>query len=191
MQEAVPAGAGAMAAVMGLDLDGVEGLCAEARGAGEVLAPANLNGAGQIAVAGHAGAVERLLALATARRVRAQRLAVSAPFHCALMAPAAAGLARHLEAVRFAAPRLPVWTSVEARPVTGTAELPDLLVRQVTSPVRWEETVRGMVALGATVALETGPGRVLTALLKRTLPTLPAIAAGDAAGIARAREMLA
>jgi [acyl-carrier-protein] S-malonyltransferase len=190
MQEAVPAGEGAMAAVMGAELADVERLCDEARG-DDVLSPANLNGAGQVVVAGHAGAVERLLALAVARRLRAQRLQVSAPFHCALMAPAAAGLARHLERVRFTEPRVPVWTSVEARPVAGAAELPALLVRQVTSPVRWEETVRGMAGLGATVALETGPGRVLTGLLKRTVAALPGVPAGDVAGIAKAREMLA
>ena len=190
MQEAVPAGEGAMAAVMGAELADVERLCDEARG-DDVLSPANLNGAGQIVVAGHARAVERLLALAADRRLRAQRLQVSAPFHCALMAPAAAGLARHLGQVHFTEPRVPVWTSVEARPVAGAAELPALLVRQVTSPVRWEETVRGMAGLGATVALETGPGRVLTGLLKRTVATLPGVPAGDLAGIEKAREMLA
>jgi [acyl-carrier-protein] S-malonyltransferase len=190
MQEAVPAGEGAMAAVIGAERADVERLCDEAR-EGEVLSPANLNGAGQVVVAGHAGAVERLVALAAARRFRAQRLAVSAPFHCALMAPAAAGLARHLEGVAFSAPRVPVWTSVEARPVSGAAELPDLLVRQVTSPVRWEETVLGMAGIGATVALETGPGRVLTGLLKRTVATLPCVPAGDLAGIEKAREMMA
>jgi len=190
MQEAVPAGEGAMAAVIGAERADVERLCDEAR-EGEVLSPANLNGAGQVVVAGHAGAVERLVALAAARRFRAQRLAVSAPFHCALMAPAAAGLARHLEGVAFSAPRVPVWTSVEARPVSGADELTDLLVRQVTSPVRWEETVLGMAGIGATVALETGPGRVLTGLLKRTVATLPCVPAGDLAGIEKAREMMA
>jgi len=190
MQEAVPAGEGAMAAVMGAALAEVVELCDDAR-AGDVLATANLNGAGQIVVAGHTAAVERLLALAAERRMRAQRLPVSAPFHCALMAPAAAGLARHLEQVRFAAPRAPVWTSVDARPIANAAEVPGLLVRQVTSPVRWEETVRGMAGLGATVALETGPGRVLTGLLKRTIATLPGVPAGDLEGIERAREMLA
>jgi len=190
MQEAVPAGEGAMAALMAVERAEVEQLCDEARG-GDVLSPANLNGAGQIVVAGHAAAVERLLALAAARRIKAQRLPVSAPFHCALMAPAAAGLARHLAQVRFAAPRVPVWTSVDARPVSGAAELPDLLVRQMTSAVRWEETVRGLAGLGATVALEIGPGRVLTGLLKRTVAALPGVPAGDLAGIERAREALA
>ena len=189
MQEAVPAGVGAMAALMGAELAEVERLCDEAR-AGEVLSTANLNGGRQVAIAGHAGAVERLVALASARHMKVRRLQVSAPFHCALMAPAAAGLARHLEGVRFAAPRVPVWTSVDARPIRDAAEVPGLLVRQVTSPVRWEETVRGMAALGATVALETGPGGVLTGLLKRTVETLPGIPAGDLEGIEKAREML-
>lgn len=190
MQAAVPPGEGAMAAVMGLEAEVVAALCAEAAGA-EVLTPANLNGGGQVVVAGHAGAVERLLPLVAARRGRAQRLAVSAPFHCALMAPAADGLARHLAGVRFAEPVLPVVTSVEARRVRGAAELPALLVRQVTAPVRWEETVRAAAALGGTVALETGPGRVLTGLLRRIVPGLPGIAAGNLEGIAQARQALA
>ena len=116
MQEAVPPGEGAMAAVLGLEADAVAALCAEAAGT-DVLAPANLNGGGQIVVAGHARAVERLAELATARRARVQRLPVSAPFHCALMAPAAAGLERFLAGVSFVTPAVPVVTSVAARPV--------------------------------------------------------------------------
>lgn len=189
MQAAVPPGEGAMAAVMGLEPDVVVALCAEA-GDGDVLAPANLNGGGQVVVSGHARAVERLVALAGARRAHVRRLAVSAPFHCPLMAPAAAGLARYLAAVTFRDPVLPVWTSVEARPVAGAAELPDLLVRQVTAPVRWEATVRGVAALGATAALEFGPGHVLIGLLRRIVPGLPGIAVGDVGGIERAREVL-
>jgi len=191
MQAAVPNGVGAMAAVMGLEADVVAALCREAA-AGEVLAPANLNGGGQVVVSGHAGAVARLVALAEARRGRAQTLAVSAPFHCALMEPAAVGLARHLARVAFREPRVPVWTSVEARRVTGAAEIRDLLVRQVTAPVRWEETVRDVVAAVApTAILEVGPGRVLAGLLRRIVPELRALAAGDVDGIAKAREALA
>jgi [acyl-carrier-protein] S-malonyltransferase len=107
------------------------------------------------------------------------------------MAPAAEGLARHLEAVQFQAPRVPVVTSVDARPVTGAGELRDLLVRQVTAPVRWEETARALAAGGATLALEVGPGRVLSGLFRRIAPALTAIPAGDVAGIAKAREALA
>ena len=190
MQAAVPVGHGAMAAIMGLDADTVAALCAEAA-EGEVIAPANLNGGGQVVVAGHAGAVERLIALATARRARAQRLAVSAPFHCALMAPAAAALAEWLDGVHFRDPALPVVTSVEARPVRGAVELRDLLVRQMTAPVRWEETVRALTGYGATLALEVGPGRTLTGLLRRILPDLTVIPIGDPAGLAAAREALA
>jgi [acyl-carrier-protein] S-malonyltransferase len=190
MQEAVAPGAGAMAAVIGLDGAEVARLCEEAA-ATDVLAPANLNGASQVVVAGHAQAVERLLVLVAARRGRAQRLAVSAPFHCALMAPAAVGLARVLEGLRFREPAIPVWTSVEARPVNGAAELRELLVRQVTAPVRWEDTVLGLAAAGAGLALETGPGTALSGLLRRSVPGLEAIPAGDIAGIARAKERLA
>jgi [acyl-carrier-protein] S-malonyltransferase len=135
--------------------------------------------------------VDRLLPLAAARGARAQLLAVSAPFHCPLMGPAAAGLGRHLAGVTFHAPRLPVVSSVEARPVRGAAELPGLLVKQVTAPVRWEETVRALAALGATLALETGPGRVLSGLSRRIAPALVSVPAGDVDGIARAREVLA
>jgi [acyl-carrier-protein] S-malonyltransferase len=190
MQEAVPPGEGAMAAVLGLEVEAVAELCTEAAEGG-VLVPANLNGGGQVVVAGHARAVTRLLTLAAARRARAQLLPVSAPFHCPLMAPAAAGLARYLEGIRFQAPRLPVFTSVEARRVEGPAELGHLLVQQVTAPVRWEETVRAVAALGVRVALETGPGRVLTGLLARIAPSLVGVPAGDLAGITRAREALA
>jgi len=189
MQEAVRPGEGAMAAIFGLEAEAVAALCVQAAEE-DVLVPANLNGAGQVVVAGHARAVDRLLACAAERGARAQLLPVSAPFHCALMAPAAAGLAQHLGAVRFREPTVPVFTSVEARPVRDAGELPDLLVRQVTSPVRWEATVRALAARGATLALETGPGRVLTGLVKRIVPALAVLPAGDVAGIARAREVL-
>ncbi|HJQ74117.1 MAG TPA: hypothetical protein VJ814_04485, partial [Gaiellaceae bacterium] len=121
----------------------------------------------------------------------AQLLPVSAPFHCPLMAPAAEGLARVLAGVRFRAPEVPVVTSVEARPVRGAEEIGELLVRQVTAPVRWEETVIALAALGATLALETGPGRVLSGLVKRIAPGLIPLPAGDVEGIERARGALA
>jgi [acyl-carrier-protein] S-malonyltransferase len=190
MQRAVPAGEGAMAAVLGLGVDVVEALCAEAA-AGDVVVPANFNGGGQVVVAGHAPAVDRLVALASARGGRAQRLAVSGPFHSPLMAPAAADLAGFVRSLRFRPLAIPVVTSVEARPIHGPEELPDLLVRQLTAPVRWEATVRRLAALGATLALETGPGRALTGLARRIAPSLVAIPAGDVPGIERAREALA
>jgi [acyl-carrier-protein] S-malonyltransferase len=190
MQEAVPPGEGAMAAVIGLEGEAVAALCAEAAG-GDVLVPANLNGGGQVVVAGHAAAVARLIELASAQKARAQALEVSAPFHCPLMAPAAEGLARHLTAVTFRDPSLPVFTSVEARRVRGAADAHELLVRQVTAAVRWEETMRALAATGAELALEVGPGRVLCGLLRRTVPGLKGVAAGDVDGIRRAREVLA
>ncbi len=190
MQQAVPVGEGAMAAVLGLDAEAVGALCTEAAG-GDVVVPANFNGGGQVVVAGHARAVDRFVALAAARGGRAQRLPVSGPFHSPLMAPAADGVARFLRSVEFHTPRIPVVTSVEARPVGDADELPGLLVRQLTAPVRWEETVRRLAGLGATVAIETGPGRVLSGLARRIAPSLVTVPAGDVPGIERAREVLA
>lgn len=190
MQAAVPVGVGAMAALLGADGDTVDTLCREAAG-DEVVAAANLNGGGQIVVAGHAGAVDRVIAAAGARRIRAQKLAVSAPFHCALMRPAADGLREVLAGLRFAEPGIPVVTSVDARAVTSASELPALLERQVTAPVRWEDTARALAAGGATVAVEAGPGRALTSLMKRIVPELPCVPAGDLTGIEKAREVLA
>jgi len=190
MQEAVPHGEGAMAAVIGLEPTEVSKLCVEAA-AGDVLTAANFNGGGQVVVAGHARAVARLLPLVTAHRGRAMLLPVSAPFHCPLMEPAAAGLARHLAGVSFREPTLPVITSVEARAVRNAGEIRELLVRQMTAPVRWEETVRAVESLGATLALETGPGRVLCGLVRRISSALATLPAGDPNDIARAREALA
>ncbi len=190
MQRAVPESEGAMAAIIGLEPEAVAALCAEAAD-GDVLELANLNGAGQVVVAGHARAVARLLPLVTARKARAQRLAVSAPFHCALMAPAAVGLARYLDLVRFLEPTVPVVTSVEARPIVGADEIRHLLVRQVTAPVRWQETMHGLADFGPALAFEVGPGRVLSGLWRRTLPQVTAVPVGDFAGVVRAQEMLA
>jgi [acyl-carrier-protein] S-malonyltransferase len=142
-------------------------------------------------VAGHAAAVARLMELASAQKARVQALEVSAPFHCPLMAPAAEGLARHLSAVSFRDPSLPVFTSVEARRVRGAADAHDLLVRQVTAPVRWEDTMRAVAGTGAELALEVGPGRVLCGLLRRIVPGLRGMGTGDVDGIRKAREALA
>src|SRR5262245_40919138 len=189
MQAAVPAGEGAMAAVIGLAEAQVSALCVEAAG-GDVLAPANLNGAGQIVVAGHAGAVDRLVGLAREREARVQRLDVSAPFHCSLMAPAAAGVARFLATVPVRDPALPVVTSVEARPVRGADDVTALLVSQVTAPVRWEATMTALRAYEPTLALEVGPGRVLTGLARRVWPELACHPVVDRAGVERATEAL-
>jgi [acyl-carrier-protein] S-malonyltransferase len=190
MQAAVPVGVGAMAALVGVDLAQAEALCAEAA-LGEVVAPANLNGGGQIVVAGHAGAVDRVVAAASAQRVRAQKLAVSAPFHCALMQPAAEGLVPVLQAMRFAEPAVPVVTSVDARRVASAREVPALLARQVTAPVRWEETALAIAAFGAPLAIEVGPGRALAGLMKRIVPELACLPAGDVEGVEKVRGAFA
>jgi [acyl-carrier-protein] S-malonyltransferase len=190
MQEAVPVGVGAMAALMGADLAQAEALCAEAA-AGEVVTPANLNGGGQIVVAGHAGAVDRVIAAAAAKGVRAQKLAVSAPFHCPLMQPAADGLAPVLRALRYGEPAVPVVTSVDARRIGSAREVPELLARQVTAPVRWEQTAVALATFGAHFAVEVGPGRTLAGLMKRIVPELACIPAGDVEGIEKVRGAFA
>jgi [acyl-carrier-protein] S-malonyltransferase len=178
MQEAVAPGLGAMAAVLGLSGDEVALACAEAA-AGEIVSPANLNGGGQVVIAGHKGAVDRACAAAKARGAkRTIPLAVSAPFHCALMQPAADQLARALASVSVAPPRIPVVTNVEAAPNQDAARVPDLLARQVTAPVRWEESVNRLVAMGVTRAVEVGEGAVLAGLVRRIAPDLVVHAAG-------------
>src|SRR5262245_18059499 len=189
MQAAVPQGVGAMAAVIGLDAATVEALCQEAA-QGEVVMPANLNGAGQTVVAGHAAAVARLVGLAGERGARTLRLDVSAPFHCSLMAPAAEGVARFLTGVTIDDPHVAVVTSVDARPVRGREDIADLLVRQVTAPVRWEDTIGALHAFGPALALELGCGSVLTGLAKRLWPELPCHTVGNGAAIARVSKVL-
>jgi [acyl-carrier-protein] S-malonyltransferase len=178
-----------MAAVIGLDAATLAALCEEAAG-DEVLAPANLNGAGQIVVAGHGAAVDRLIALARAQNARVQRLDVSAPFHCPLMRPVADGLAHFLAGVTIGAPQIPVVSSVEPRTVGGPADITSLLVSQVTAPVRWEETMQAVHAFTPARALEVGPGRVLTGLARRLWRDVPCEPVGDAASVLRVREQL-
>jgi len=169
MQEAVPVGTGAMAALMGVELAAVEQLCAEAA-QGEVVGVANINSPGQIVIAGHRAAVERAVEAAAARGGRKSvLLPVSAPFHCALMKPAADRLVAELERVAVSDPRVPVIRNVDGG-VTRTAdEVKPFLIQQVASPVRWTDCVERLAREGATGFLEVGPGRVLTGLLKRTL----------------------
>ena len=169
MQEAVPVGTGAMAAVLGLELAAVEQLCAEAA-QGEVVEVANINSPGQIVIAGHRASVERAVEAAAARGGRKSvLLPVSAPFHCALMKPAADRLVAELERVAVSDPRIPVVRNVDGG-VTRTAdEVKPFLVQQVASPVRWTDCVERLAREGATSFLEVGPGRVLSGLLKRTL----------------------
>jgi [acyl-carrier-protein] S-malonyltransferase len=167
MQEAVPVGTGAMSAVLGLDRDRVAQACAEAA-QGEIVAPANLNAPGQVVIAGSAAAVAR--AGERARALGARRvvpLPVSAPFHCALMAPAEARLAPELRALRVSAPRVPVVANVDGEQKTDSVAAIDALVRQVSSPVRWEDVVARLASLGVRAYVEVGPGSVLSGLIRK------------------------
>ena len=167
MQEAVPAGVGAMAAIVGLAPEEVEAACREAS-QGEVVSPANFNSPEQTVIAGHASAVARASAACTARGAkRAIPLPVSAPFHCSLMAPAREKLGPHLKNADFQAARIPVVTNVDARAESDGAALRDALLRQVDSPVRWVESVRFLASSGVDRALEIGPGNVLSGLARR------------------------
>lgn len=166
MQEAVPPGQGAMAAIMGGDPAGVAALCEEAA-SGEVLSPANFNAPGQIVISGAATAVARAVELAGARKLKAIPLKVSAPFHCALMAPAARAVETALGRITLGKPAFPVVANVDAKPNADSARVPELLVRQIDGPVRWEESVAAVAAEGVTRALEIGPGKVLAGLVKR------------------------
>lgn len=185
MQEAVPEGRGAMAAVLGCGPEVVESACDEAaKQTGRVVAPANYNGPMQTVIAGDAVAVE--LACSRARELGARRalpLPVSAPFHCPLMEPAAERLAEVLEGVAFVDPKPPVVTNVEAAPNVSGARVRALLRAQVTRPVRFTEMVQALARLGATRVLEVGPGRVLSGLVARIEPALHRTSLSEAAGL--------
>lgn len=171
MQEAVPVGVGAMAAILGVDAAVLSEICAEAA-QGEVVAPANFNSPGQIVIAGHAMAVERAIGIAKARGFRkAMLLPVSAPFHCSLMAPAGERLADTLAGVDIAPLATPVVTNVEACPNQEPARVKELLIRQVSAPVLWEASVARMLELGVERFIEVGPGKVLSGLVKRISKT--------------------
>lgn len=166
MQSAVPEGVGTMAAIVGLEDAVVAELCAAAA-QDEVVAPANFNGAGQVVVAGHRAAVARAMESARAAGGRVVPLTVSAPFHCPLMAPAAAELATALAAVEVAPPMMPIISNVDAAVNADASRVRDLLIAQVTAPVRWAESMRLLQALGCRRAIEIGPGQVLAKLLQR------------------------
>lgn len=184
MQEAVPAGSGAMAAVIGSNDAEVEALCADAAQGTSVCSPANENGGGQIVVAGHAEAIERLMVLAKERKRRAIPLKVSAPFHCALMQPAADRLRDALAEIAVGPLTVPVVTNVEAEPNTDPSRVAELLVRQVTSRVRWEASVRKAVHMGVDRAIEVGHGKVLAGLVRRIAPEIDVRGAASPAEIA-------
>jgi [acyl-carrier-protein] S-malonyltransferase len=171
MQEAVPVGEGAMAAILGMEREEVERLCDEAA-AGEVLSPANFNCPGQIVIAGHSKAVQRAIERVKQDGKRAVLLPVSAPFHSPLMKPAGERLEKALEEITVKDLNVPVVTNVEAEINTSKDRVKPLLVAQVSSPVRWEESMRKMIKEGIEKVLEIGPGKVLSGLMKRIDPNI-------------------
>ena len=184
MQEAVPEGKGAMAAILMLDDEGVRAACVEAGG---VVEPVNYNAPGQVVIAGEKAAVERAMDLCKARGAkRAMPLPVSAPFHSTLMQPAAARLKGYLENVRIAAPRIAVVNNVDVAIEADPVRIKDALVRQAASPVRWVETIRKMADAGVTHIVECGPGKVLAGMTKRIAPGVKALAAADRASLEEA-----
>ena len=189
MQKAVPAGMGAMAALLGADMEQAAAICAEAAlvpetGKTEVVQPANDNGGGQVVISGHRSAIERALEIAKGMGVkRAMLLPVSAPFHCALMAPAADAMAEALEKTAPGTPCVPLVANVSAKRETDPVRIRDLLIEQVTSTVRWRECVTAMTDMGVDRFIELGAGKVLTGLIKRIAPDASGIAAGTPAEI--------
>ena len=188
MQEAVPVGDGAMAAILGIDLELLREICAQAGG---VVAPANINAPGQTVISGQTAAVDRVIVIAQEKGARrAIRLAVSAPFHCSLMQPAADRLRADLSSTRFEALQVPLVANVTGSPLRTGEEARSALLRQVTAPVLWEQSVRKLSEMGARKALEVGPGKVLMGLIKRIEPGLVCAPAGDVASIEAAKEFI-
>lgn len=187
MQEAVPVGQGAMAAILGLDAHRVAEACAEAAADGGVVTPANLNAPGQVVIAGDAAAVKRAGAVAKARGARrVVPLAVSAPFHCPLMKPAEDRLAADLRGLETHDPRFPVVANVDAEPKRDAAAAIDALIRQVSAPVRFEAVVRRLVADGARTFVELGPGTVLAGLIRKIDPSVAVWSIENSDGLERA-----
>lgn len=190
MQEAVPPGEGAMAAIMGGDEAAVRALCEAASDSG-VVQPANFNAPGQIVIAGQSAAVSRAITLSKERSLKAIPLKVSAPFHCSLMKPAAAAVERALAEVTVQRFEIPVISNVEARPNDAADHVRELLVRQVDSPVLWEQSIQAMAAAGVTRALEIGPGKVLAGLVKRIDKNLAVLSVGEPSQLAEVPAFLA
>jgi [acyl-carrier-protein] S-malonyltransferase len=190
MQEAVPQGSGAMAALIGLEEEDVVKICRQAS-SGEIVSPANFNAPGQIVIAGDAAAVSRASEAAKAAGARkVVPLAVSAPFHCALMEQAAERLTPVLDAIDFRSPRFPVYANVDGAPVTDGEHARSMLIRQVASPVRWVDVMRSMIDDGFDTFLELGPGRVLAGLLKRIDRKVLVVSAADPDTLEKALEKL-
>ncbi|MGQ0511565.1 MAG: ACP S-malonyltransferase [Betaproteobacteria bacterium] len=187
MQEAVPEGVGAMAAILMLDDDVVRASCAEAQASGEVVEAVNFNAPGQVVIAGHKSAVARAMEICKAKGAkRVMPLPVSAPFHSSLMRPAAAELRGYLEKVNFSVPAIALINNVDVAEERDPARIRDALVRQAASPVRWVETVRKMAAEGVTHVVEAGPGKVLAGAIRRIDGGLQGIALTDRASLEQA-----
>jgi len=190
MQEAVPVGVGAMAAILGMDLEKVTAVCAEAA-QGEVCEPANINSAEQIVISGHAPAVERATRLASERGAkRAIMLPVSAPFHCSLMKPAQDRLAADLQSLPFKQPAVPIVGNVDAALIEDGDRARDALIRQVTGAVKWEQSVRLLIARGVQAFVEVGPGKVLCGLMRQIDRSRTSLNAGDEASLQKTLEQL-
>jgi [acyl-carrier-protein] S-malonyltransferase len=185
MQEAVPVGVGAMAAILGMPLEAVIEV-ANTAAQGEVCQAANINSPEQIVISGHAGAVNRAIPIATERGAKkAVSLPVSAPFHCALMQPAQDRLRADLQSLNFRNPSCPVVCNVDASPVTTGDAARSALVRQVTGAVRWEESIRRLINHGATLFIEVGPGKVLWGLMRQIDRSKTCLTVGDEASLAK------
>jgi [acyl-carrier-protein] S-malonyltransferase len=186
MQEAVPVGVGAMAAILGMDLEKVTAVCKDASH-GEVCEPANINSAEQIVISGHKPAVERAAKLASERGAkRAVLLQVSAPFHCSLMQPARDRLAADLAALTFEKPAVPVVCNVDAEFIIDGEHGRDALVRQVTGAVKWEQSIRDLIGQGVQTFVEVGPGKVLCGLMRQIDRSKTALNVGDEASLQKA-----
>jgi [acyl-carrier-protein] S-malonyltransferase len=191
MQEAVPAGVGAMAAILGLAPAQVEEICKRAAD-GEIVSAANLNTPEQTVISGHAAAVKRAVEIASASGAkRAVILPVSAPFHCELMLPAQQRLETDLRAASFAPLRVPLVTNVDAEAIQQPEDARDSLIRQVSQPVRWEESIRAILEMGVNFALEVGPGRVLSGLLRQIDRNMASANVEDGKSLRAALEKLA
>ncbi len=190
MQEAVPVGVGAMAAILGADLDVIVAACKEAA-EGQVCSPANINSQSQVVIAGDADAVDRAIELLKARGAkRAVKLNVSAPFHCALMMPAQERLGKDLEKLSFADPAMPIVTNVDATSVIQGDEARDALIRQVSQPVKWLSSVEFLISQGVQSLIETGPGKVLSGLMRQIDRSVSCVNIEDEASLRAARDTL-
>lgn len=190
MQEAVPVGMGAMAAILGMSLDAVGAVCGDAA-QGEVCEPANINSPEQIVISGHAAAVERAVKLAQERSAkRAILLPVSAPFHCSLMKPAQERLAVDVEKVNFSAPKIPVVCNVYAKPIEDAESAREALIRQVTGSVNWSDSMQLLIARGVQWLVEVGPGKVLCGLMRQIDRSKKCLNVEDEASLQKAMEYL-